>query len=76
MTIETKFSLEDEVWWATTKYSGSGIIKNVDVNVCKNGTRTSYRVYIPQSGIHLIFSEQELFATREEWSEHLRKTKR
>lgn len=76
MTIVTKFSLEDEVWWATTNYSGSGIVKNVEVNVCEHGTRTSYRVYIQQSGIHLIFTEQELFATREEWSEQLRKTKR
>lgn len=46
MTIETKFRPGDEVWWVTANNSGSGIIKNVEVNVCEHGTRTSYRVHI------------------------------
>lgn len=71
MTIETKFSLGDEVWWTTKDNSGSGTVKNIEVNISEHGTRTTYKIHIKGGGIHLVFFEQDLFATREELIKHL-----
>jgi hypothetical protein len=71
MTIETKFNLGDEVLWTTESYSGSGTVKDVDIHISEHGTRVVYRIHVKGSGIHLVFFEQDLFATREELIKHL-----
>jgi hypothetical protein len=76
MTIETKFNLGDEVWWVTKNYSGSGTVKDFDVNISEHGARVVYRIHVKESGIHLVFFEQDLYDTREEWSKHLQNEKR
>jgi hypothetical protein len=62
MTIETKYSIGEEVRWKTARNSGEGIVVGITAEVSRDGAcRCLYKVEIQSSGIiRLVFQENDL----------------
>lgn len=64
MTIETKFNIGQEVWFAEENEPKSDIILGIEVNIYK-GTRTTEYLFANDSYPYGL-NESELFHTKEE----------